>query len=245
MSSKEKLQGRPRERLRLAPSRRLRAARGDIESPERSPDRREQILASGLRVFSESGYASASLKSIADEAGLNSPQLLYWYFPSKRDLFNAVVIRAGARVRDRFAALSEPHEDPRVHLEEFARGFIRAFEDPEVVQTFRLLLHRDTQVPGISIDDVSPQNVFVQLSEYLRMQMDRGRILPGDSDLMARIFVTMVFGYVHGRYFIPTLARRPRKPDEWIQGVVTLFLDGCARWRPGAMGEGSRPIRRS
>jgi AcrR family transcriptional regulator len=229
MASKEKSRPRPLARRRVAAARRLvgRAVRDAADGEERSPDRHEQILAAGLRVFSESGYAAANLKGIADEAGLNSAQLLYWYFPSKRDLFNAVVIRASALVRNLFAGLGESHDDPRVHLEQFARGFIGAFDDPHVVQTFRLLLDRHSQVPGISIDEVSPDNVFVQLGGYLKEQMKQGRIAPGDADLMARVFVTMVFGYVHGRYFIPTLARRPRKPDEWIRGVVSIFLDGC------------------
>jgi len=52
--------------------------------------RREQLLSTALRVFSEGGYHSTSMDEIAAAAGVSKP-VLYQHFPGKRDLFLALV----------------------------------------------------------------------------------------------------------------------------------------------------------
>ncbi|MGZ3639196.1 MAG: TetR/AcrR family transcriptional regulator, partial [Ktedonobacterales bacterium] len=51
-------------------------------------DRREQILEAALDVFAEEGLNGATTKEIAARAGVTHG-LIYFYFPSKDDLFNA------------------------------------------------------------------------------------------------------------------------------------------------------------
>src|SRR3989442_1797035 len=52
-------------------------------------ERREQILDAALRVFSEKGFAGASIRDIAREAGITEG-LIYHYFESKDQLTEAV-----------------------------------------------------------------------------------------------------------------------------------------------------------
>lgn len=54
--------------------------------------RREAILDAGLEVFSGLGLHGASLERIAERAGLSKTNLLY-YFPSKEELYVAVLRR--------------------------------------------------------------------------------------------------------------------------------------------------------
>jgi AcrR family transcriptional regulator len=54
-------------------------------------DRRAQILGAALKEFSTKGFKGATIKSIAREAGLQSPALIYWYFPDKEALFREVL----------------------------------------------------------------------------------------------------------------------------------------------------------
>ncbi|MDQ3943490.1 MAG: TetR/AcrR family transcriptional regulator, partial [Actinomycetota bacterium] len=44
-----------------------------------------------MRVFAERGSRGATIKQIAREAGIKSPALIYWYFESKEDLYEAVL----------------------------------------------------------------------------------------------------------------------------------------------------------
>src|SRR5918911_1791653 len=54
-------------------------------------DRRDQILAAALDVIAEHGFRGASIKRIADRAGLKSPALIYWYFKDKDQLLEALL----------------------------------------------------------------------------------------------------------------------------------------------------------
>src|ERR687895_336035 len=54
-------------------------------------DRRAQILEAAFEEFSEKGFKGATIKGIARAAGLQSPALIYWYFPDKEALFREVL----------------------------------------------------------------------------------------------------------------------------------------------------------
>ncbi len=60
-------------------------------------ERREQLLAVGARLFSESPYDEVWIEQVAEIAGV-SRGLLYHYFPAKRDFFAAVVERESERM---------------------------------------------------------------------------------------------------------------------------------------------------
>jgi AcrR family transcriptional regulator len=53
-------------------------------------ERRAQLLAAALDVFTAAGYHSAAMDEIADRAGVSKP-VLYQHFPSKLDLYLAVL----------------------------------------------------------------------------------------------------------------------------------------------------------
>jgi len=53
-------------------------------------ERRAQLLVAALEVFTAAGYHSAAMDEIADRAGVSKP-VLYQHFPSKLDLYLAVL----------------------------------------------------------------------------------------------------------------------------------------------------------
>lgn len=53
-------------------------------------ERRAQLLAAALEVFTAAGYHSAAMDEIADRAGVSKP-VLYQHFPSKLELYLAVL----------------------------------------------------------------------------------------------------------------------------------------------------------
>ncbi|MGN9762406.1 TetR/AcrR family transcriptional regulator [Streptomyces sp. SD31] len=97
-------------------------------------ERREQLLAVGARLFSESPYDDVWIEQVAEIAGV-SRGLLYHYFPNKRDFFAAVVERESERmlrmtaavpgvpVREQLAAGLDTYLE---YVEAHAHGF-RAF----------------------------------------------------------------------------------------------------------------------
>lgn len=76
------------------------------------PDVRAHLLDAALRTFAAHGYEGASVRQIADEAGV-APGLLYHYFASKEALLQALFERSGGLVAGAFlevAAVADPAE---------------------------------------------------------------------------------------------------------------------------------------
>lgn len=59
----------------------------------RSTNGKEQILRAAQKTFADKGYDGASIRGIAQEAGL-SLSALYYYFPSKQDALFTLISRA-------------------------------------------------------------------------------------------------------------------------------------------------------
>jgi AcrR family transcriptional regulator len=94
---------------------------------EQAVARREQLLETALRLFSEKGYRGTSVRDIARAAGVNEG-LLYHYFTGKGDLFRAVLDQY-APVRafgDFLHAPAGPHPS-RYAFEDALRAFGNEF----------------------------------------------------------------------------------------------------------------------
>lgn len=83
---------------------------GDLSRGRRLPadQRREALLEAAERVFADRGFDQARLEDIAQATGVTKA-VVYRHFPSKEDLFVAVVADACARLDDAMAStLAEP-----------------------------------------------------------------------------------------------------------------------------------------
>src|SRR6476660_9132737 len=81
--------------------------------------RRAQILDAAVHVMAERGFRGASIKRIAERAGLKSPALIYWYFKDKQALFEAMLDQMApflALVTDAEHLLDQPPQQvlPRI-----------------------------------------------------------------------------------------------------------------------------------
>src|SRR5207245_6557433 len=56
----------------------------------RAPERRAQLLDVARRAFGASGFHAVSMEAVAREAGVTKP-ILYDHFPSKKDLYLALI----------------------------------------------------------------------------------------------------------------------------------------------------------
>jgi len=92
-------------------------------------DRRRQLLDLGADLFARHAYDELSMAAIAREAGI-SKGLLYHYFPSKSDYFQATVAAAA----EELGALTEPDPDlpPLEALTASLDAFLAWIEDNAV-----------------------------------------------------------------------------------------------------------------
>src|SRR4051812_5622285 len=104
-----------------------------------APDRRKKIQAAALELFSRQGFRGTTTSSIARHAGV-SEALLFRHFPSKEDLYWAVLeeqcaVRGG---RARLDAILLKGEDDKAIFSALAEDILsRNFSDSRL---YRLLL---------------------------------------------------------------------------------------------------------
>ncbi|GJE29291.1 HTH-type transcriptional regulator RutR [Methylobacterium organophilum] len=113
------------------------AAAGTRRRRKDGEARREAILDAGLEVFSTVGLHGASLDQIAERAGLSKTNLLY-YFPSKEELYVAVLRRVLTVWLDPLQALDADSE-PAEALKSYIRTKITLSRDaPQASRLFCL-----------------------------------------------------------------------------------------------------------
>jgi AcrR family transcriptional regulator len=137
-------------------------------------ERREQLIAVALELFSRRSPDSVSIDDIANAAGISRP-LVYHYFPGKHSLYEAAVRRAADELAARFR---EPHSGP---LSERLLRVMRRYFDfvADHGPGFSALLRGGAAVGSTQanavIDDVR-QAAYEQLLAHLRIDAPGPRL---------------------------------------------------------------------
>jgi AcrR family transcriptional regulator len=97
-------------------------------------ERRKQLLDVAGALFAEHGFHRASMEQLADAAGVSKP-VLYQHFPSKRDLYLALVADAVAEMEEQVRKALDGTTDNRTRV----HGAISAYFDFVEDRRFRLL----------------------------------------------------------------------------------------------------------
>ena len=139
---------------------------------------RERILDAALLCFARTGLAGTRLDSIAREAGLSKPNLLY-YFRSKNDLYVAVLTRTLDMWLEPLRSLDE-RNDPREALTRYITRKLEAARDqPEASRLFALeVMQGAPMLSGVITTDLK-QTVDRTVSVLARWQAE-GRLKPHD-----------------------------------------------------------------
>ena len=93
-------------------------------TPTSQDERRRQLLGIGLRMLVEKPIQDLSLDAVAAEAGI-SRGLLFHYFPTKTDYYDAVVAAALRRVTRNIAP--DPEADPETALRQLPSASMPRF----------------------------------------------------------------------------------------------------------------------
>lgn len=100
-----------------------------LAAPDDDSARRDQILAAAGQLFAKRGYASVSVREIADAAGILGGSL-YYHFPSKRELFIEVHRMALTRAVAGIETAIRPYEDPWDRFEAAIVAHTEIYLDP-------------------------------------------------------------------------------------------------------------------
>ena len=99
---------------------------------KRRPHRRDQILASALRLFHEHGYHATGMDEIGAAAGITGPGI-YRHFRSKEDILETLVRDRGEQVVAEIERVMASDMAPREMVDALARSYVQGIvADPSL-----------------------------------------------------------------------------------------------------------------
>lgn len=140
-----------------------------------------EIVAAALASFAERGYAATKLEQVAAAAGI-SKGTIYLYFPTKEDLFRAVVRQAVLPNVEAAEADLASYTGPSADLlRMMAARFLRLL-DSDLTAVPKLVVAESGNFPAIAqfYADAVLRRAFVLIEGILTRGIERGEFRPMD-----------------------------------------------------------------
>jgi TetR/AcrR family transcriptional repressor of mexJK operon len=190
----------------------------------RGRKRKEKILSAATRLFLSVGYGDTSIDAIVDESG-GSKATLYSYYPTKADLFRAVI---DSIVTNHETPVLQSCGDIRDTLVAFAEHRLRVVFAPDHSALLRLIISERDRFPDIArmYYEQGPLHSHRMLRDYFESLIDKDLIDARSADEACEFFRGML---MHQRYIEQLfLVARPISAEEIkvkARHVVDRFLD--------------------
>lgn len=193
----------------------------------RKEERREAILAIAKRVFLDQGYSGASMSAISAELG-GSKGTLWSYFPSKEELFAAVLDDATRDYRAQLADVLKPGEDVRAAVLQFCRSFIAKVSLPDGLRLHRLIASEVGRFPEIGeiFYRRAPLPTQQLLAAFFEQAMDAGTLRRDDPLFAARVLASLCLGVQQRMIWGQELSAAER--DQEAGKMAEIFLRAFA-----------------
>jgi AcrR family transcriptional regulator len=151
---------------------------------------REHILEVAEQVFAEGGFESAKLQDIGRQAGV-SMGTIYAVFPSKEDLFRAILDLRGKAILDVARAAVDGDGDPRAALDRLIEAYLDFFiGHPQFLRMH--LRHGSSWVLGPSQGSSGQVELWADIhalqSDLMRRGVAAGVFVDEDPAFLAKIF---------------------------------------------------------
>ncbi|MCQ9165778.1 MULTISPECIES: TetR/AcrR family transcriptional regulator [unclassified Arthrobacter] len=200
---------------------------------EKVPDRRRvgrdttmgEILGAAVELMARDGVAGMSLSAVARRVGMKPPSL-YEYFPSKRDLYDALFERSAAGLRDAVASAGSQHPDqPVAALRAGARAFVQwSVGNPVAAQ-----LVNWRPVPGFEPSPqayVPSQETVALLRAQIKLAVSRNELrASAATEEAVLLFTTVVAGVVSQQLANEPAGGGSGRYARLVEPAVSLWLE--------------------
>ena len=194
--------------------------------PKARPD---EALQAALDVFAVNGFAATRMEDIAKAAGL-SKAAIYLYFPSKDDVFKALVAQRIGVLQAHFdTAAKDQKHDPVAGFSHVARMWAISFHDLRVAALPRIILAEALRLPDLAefYHQTLIERTQGALVELIQAGMDAGLFRQVEPLLAARALVSpSVFEILRRQAFPAHNASQPM--EILVEATFDLFLNGIA-----------------
>lgn len=178
------------------------------------------------RYFLDHGYAGTTMSGIAAALG-GSKGTLWNHFPSKQDLFAAVLDRATIAYRAELSQILDPCGELAPTLRRACVSLIQKVTSPDAIALQRLIIAEGSRFPEVQqiFFELAPKHTRALLSRFLDGAMDRGEVRRVDAQDAARALIALTQAGAHQQLLMGHIA----KPTEAqmaadVDFAIDLFL---------------------
>ena len=205
----------------------------NIASAEKIAQRKADIMAAAVEVFSSKGYHKAGIADIAGALGIGHGTV-YRYFKNKRDIFNAIL----ADLLGQMAEIVQQEPPTTNSLEEYQQQLQR------IADGLLAIFHRDPRLAKIAFYEsmgVDPEasaavdhllSMFAQFTQtYMKNGVDKG-FLRADMDqaIAAQLITSMLVETVKKVALLQgDSADENAEIDRWRQEIIQFMIGGLGR----------------
>ena len=189
-------------------------------------DRLEELLDIAAEVFLSEGFKGASTNIIAQRANA-SKTTFYSRFPTKEDLFLAVIEHRMERIASLVIPALSSDAPPEIALQEFGTKLIRGALTQEQVAFVRMIGMEAERFPKLAqrFFELGPGRAQTMIAAYMQQSIERGYLRRESPERMAEHFVSLATGG-EVRWFILGFRPRPgaKRLAEHLQVALKTFL---------------------
>lgn len=151
----------------------------------KSETRRDAILSVALQVFREVGFDAASMSQIASRVG-GSKATLYNYFASKEELLLAAMLHSANEHAQSVLELLQGSDDLPAQLHGFVQSLLTLINATDTTEILRVAIAvGGTTDIGRKFYELGTHQVWLEIADVLRAEIDRGTLRAADPDMMA------------------------------------------------------------
>lgn len=207
----------------------------------RKEARPQELLAAALDLFVERGYAATRLDDVAARAGVTKGTL-YLYFPSKEDLFFAMVRENLLPVLDEAQALIDGYTGSSAELlREILLGWWQRIGETRLSGLTKLVLAESGNFPEVAKfyheEVISRSNAL--LVRLLERGIARGEFRPVDVAHAHMVLAAPVLMLTLWRHSFDACRPEPVAAEAYLDSMIDLLTHGLLPRKPAPDGPGS------
>lgn len=166
-----------------------------LERPQGTPrdSKRDAFVQAAREAFFTHGYGNTSMSAISAKVG-GSKTTLWTYFPSKEDLFAAVVDDLVERYGRALEVPLDPQEDVRTALTRFGMALMETIHSQPIIDLHRLAIGEASRFPELArkMFERGQARGKARLAGFIAAAMAAGKLRSGDAMIAGRMFAGML-----------------------------------------------------
>jgi AcrR family transcriptional regulator len=192
-----------------------------------APARRDSILEAAIRLFSERGFQGTTTRELAAAVGVSEP-VLYQHFPTKSDLYSAIIewkIAETTGLHEKLQALCDAPLSDHEFFSGLAGLIVEWHRDP----TFMRIFLR-SGLDGHDLSRLFFERMSCDFLDLIAANIERriasGSLRPAEPRLVAYAFKSMIGHYCMDRSLFPFM---DLAGEDGVATMVDIFVGGIGK----------------